>query len=90
MSGVRFLQYTTTQLFDIFISTPVFLILMITKDQIKEIEDDLKALTTKARALSPDRHGHEQQTAIRSFQKSCLGLAGFELGELKNAFEMND
>ena len=63
---------------------------MITKDQIKEIEDDLKALTTKARALSPDRHGHEQQTAIRSFQKSCLGLAGFEIGELKNAFEMGD
>ena len=63
---------------------------MITKDQIKEIEDDLKALTTKARALSPDRHGHEQQTAILSFQKSLRGLEGWELGELKNAFEMND
>ena len=71
----RFLQYTTTQLFDISILSPVLWYSdMVTKDQIKEIENSLTTLITKAEALSPDRHGHVQQVAIRSFQKSINAL----------------
>jgi len=57
-------------------------------EQNKEIEDGLKELITKAEALEPERRGYIQQQAILSFQKSCRGLQGWELGELKNAFGM--
>ena len=59
-------------------------------EQILEIEDGLAKLIKKAEALSPYRKGHKQQKAILKFQKSIRGLAGWELGQLKNAFDMND
>lgn len=61
-----------------------------TKEQIKEIENGLAKLLEKAVALEPSRRGYFQQKAIQSFTKSIRGLMGCELGELMNAFEMND
>jgi len=63
---------------------------MITKDQIKKLENGLKQLIKEADAINPAGFGYIQQRAILSFQKSLRGLEGWELGELKNAFEMND
>ena len=63
---------------------------LVVENKIKKLENGLKQLIKEADAINPAGFGYIQQTAIRSFQKSCRGLAGFELGELKNAFEMND
>ena len=55
---------------------------------IEELEEDIKVLVRRAAKLDPNGLGKIQQDAIISFQKTCRGLQGWELGELKNAFGM--
>jgi len=57
---------------------------------ILDIEKDLKCLLKKAMSIDTPRYGIKPQKAIISLQKTIRGVLGWELGELKNAFGLND
>jgi len=56
--------------------------------QILELENDIKKFTKKADAIRICRMGIVQQQAMVSFCNACRNLWGWEMGILKNAFEI--
>jgi len=57
--------------------------------QIIEIESDLKALIKKADSIDPT-FGRIPNAAITSFQDGLCWIERCHLGELKNAFDLQD